>query len=611
MSTTDRTLQPRPLYLVAEKILSAGEGFRTRWPIHGSTGYLFLNLANGLLVDRSGLKQLQRLWTRFSGQDEPFDEIAYASRRLIAHSAMASEMNMLGHALERLASRDRRSRDFTLNSLRRVLREVVASFPVYRTYVTARGVSPIDRDIIARAIAEARRRSPVMEESIFVFIERVLTGGGSVEAMDEESLRFAMRFQQITGPIQAKGLEDTAFYRYGPLIAVNEVGSSPAAPVVTAQEFHDASITRLSFWPATMSTIDTHDTKRSSDARARLAALTDRVGDWRRAVRTWMRLNRQSRSSLAGAPAPDRADEYHFYQALLAVWPPEPEDAPVPSTAPDGLDRRLAEYMVKAIREAKIRSSWLRPDEAYEDAVSRFVRTVLTGPGAPRFLRSFVPLARDLAWLGAANSLAQLVLLMGAPGVPDIYQGAELWHLALVDPDNRQPVDFNRRRDALGGMSSALDAAADISQVTEEQVLLLQRELASRWTDGRLKLWILASALRHRRRDPALFLQGTYLPLVASPADAPLLAFARTHGSRALVVIVPHHAGRLSKGRGWATGDAWGETRLSLPDALAGRTWRDLFTGRDLGGATSGEGRRHLPLSQVLGPLPVAWLVAH
>lgn len=595
----------RPLYLAVEKILSPGEEFRSRWHIHGGTGYLFLNTVNGLFIDGAGLHQLERLWRRLSGHDEPFSEIAYESRRLIAQTAMASEMNMLGHALEQIASRDRRSRDFTLNSLRRVLREIVASFPVYRTYVTSRRVSDADRAIIARAIGEARRRSPVMEASIFEFIERVLTGLGRSGEPDEDRLRFAMRFQQLTGPIQAKGLEDTAFYRYVPLLATNEVGSDPASPSISVEQFHAANINRREQWPATMLSLATHDTKRGADARARLTVLSERPTEWRRAVAQWMRANARHRPVVNGVPAPNRADEYHFYQALVAIWPQEAEGTPPPVAAPPGLDARLAEYMVKAIREAKIRSSWLRPDQAYEDAVTGFIRAVLTGAGARRFLSSFTPFAQNVGRLGAVTGLAELVLMAGVPGVPDIYQGSELWHLFLVDPDNRQPVDFAWRQLLLAGIDADLDRAAAGDAHEGDGPLPIVRELAASWTDGRVKLWTLAAALRHRRRDPELFLHGEYVPLVTEPADTPVIAFARIYQGRALVVGVPHHASRVA-GRGWPVAAGWGDASLVLPPELAGRVWRDRFTVR----TTRADADGRLPLATVLDPLPVTWLVA-
>jgi (1->4)-alpha-D-glucan 1-alpha-D-glucosylmutase len=602
-SETDRSdLAPRlALYLAAEKIVSPGEGFPIDWAIHGGTGYRFLNTVNGLLVDRAGLHKLARLWQRLSGTASSFDEIAYESRRLIAQSAMASEMNLLAHALERLARRDRRSRDFTLNSLRKVLREIVASFPVYRTYVSSRGVSDTDRAVIAAALAEARRRSPVMEPSIFDFVARVLVGRDEAGAADEECLRFATRFQQITGPIQAKGLEDTAFYRYIPLIGVNEVGSHPSSPAVSPAEFHQITRARASEWPATMLALSTHDTKRSADARARLAVLTEMPDEWRRTVTAWMRVNARLRAPLAGRPGPDRVDEYHYYQALLAIWPPEPEEAPIPAAAPEGIEARAAAYMVKAIREAKMRSSWLRPDDAYEHEVRAFVGETLSGAGARAFLRRFVPFARRVDRLGAVNALAQLVLQVGSPGVPDVYQGSELWQFQLVDPDNRGAVDFEARRQALAALEPWMERTE--AGTGGGEVAAFARELAGAWPDGRVKLWTLAVALRDRRRDPATLGDGEYLPLSVQPVESPAIAFARRGQARTVVVAAARQAVRLTDGQ-WPLGEAWGDRLLELPDGAPDRRWRDLLTDRVL--PVTADGR--LRLADVFAVLPVAWM---
>jgi (1->4)-alpha-D-glucan 1-alpha-D-glucosylmutase len=590
----------RPLYLAAEKILVPGERFRPNWAIHGGVGYLFLNQVNGLFVDRAGLHQLERLWSRLPGPAE-FPEIAYECRSLIARTSLASEMNMLAHALERIAAHDRRSRDFTLNSLRKVLREVVACFPVYRTYVTERGASESDRLVIARAVNEARRRSPVMEASIFDFIEEVL-GGAKAPPADSDRLRFAMRFQQITGPIQAKGLEDTAFYRYCPLLAINEVGSDPASPSLGVDQFHDANRVRFADWPVSMLALATHDTKRSGDARARLTALTERPAEWRRAIANWMRLNSRHRSTIAGESAPDRADEYHFYQALLAIWPPESEHDPVPTVAPVEIETRVSAYMVKAIREAKVQSSWLRPNQTYEDAMTTFIRVVLTGAGSTRFLSRFVPFARTVARLGAANGLAQLVLQMGSPGVPDVYQGAELWHLHVVDPDNRQPVDFVHRRAILDGLLPDLERV----ERGDGEALPLVRELAAQWADGRVKMWVVATLLRYRRRHAELFRMGDYVPVAAEPAQAPVVAFARSRNGEAVLAITARHASRLSKE--WPVGPAWTDATVLVPQTLEGRSWRDALTGRVVGVTRGADGQERIALADALDPLPIAWL---
>ncbi|MGE0040004.1 MAG: malto-oligosyltrehalose synthase [Vicinamibacterales bacterium] len=594
----------RPLYVVAEKILSNNEGFPPGWAIHGGTGYRFLNQVNGLYLDRAGLHQVERLWSRLTGRTTPFEETAYECRRLIAQTAMASEMNVLALALERIAASDRRTRDFTLNSLRKVLREVVACFPVYRTYVTPRGVSDTDRVVVRQAVAEARRRSPVMERSIFDFVERVLSAG---PAGGEAVLAFAMRVQQITGPIQAKGLEDTAFYRHAALLAANEVGSHPPHPCLTPDEFHEANLERLTHWPDTMLALATHDTKRSGDARARLAALTERSSEWRRQVAAWTRANQGRRVSTGDGQAPDRADEYHMYQALLAIWPPEPADAPIPTVAPEGLAARVAAYMVKAVREAKERSSWLRPDQAYEDAMTAFIHEILEGLGARRFLPRFVPFARAVARHGAMTSLAQVLLQAGSPGVPDVYQGAELWDLHLVDPDNRGPVDFARRQAAVSELLPWLARAAS-GTPGDPEVEALVGSLRDGWVDGRVKAWVLAAALRHRRAVPDVFLQGAYVPLAVDPPDTPAVAFARVHAGGIVVVAAPRLAGRLSRDGEWPVGDAWGQAGIVLPSSLPTGPWRDHLTGRIVEAVAGTDELGRLPLSTVFGLLPGAWL---
>lgn len=593
------------VYVVAEKIISAGEQFPATWAIHGGTGYRFLNVINGLFVDRAGLHRIERSWARRTGNTMPFSEIAYECRRLIARTAMASEMNMLAHALEMLAAADRATRDFTLNSLRQVLREVIASFPVYRTYVSERGASDADRAIVATAIAEARRRSPVMDESIFTFLERVLVpdvrAGG-----DPAHLRFAMRVQQLTGPIQAKGLEDTAFYRYTPLLAVNEVGSHPAEPAVSLDEFHASNRARLARDPATMTTLTTHDTKLSGDARARLAALSERSNEWTRAVASWSTVNAPHRVRDGGARWPAPEDEYQLYQALLAIWPAEPDGQPVPAALPEALVTRLESYLLKAVRESKRRSSWLRPNHAYERAVVAFARAITRGAGARRFLSRFVPFARLLARHGAMNSLSQLVLWLASPGVPDVYQGTESWHLHLVDPDNRAAVDFGAHAERLTALDPWLIRA---SRAPDAEVTAYASRLVAAWSDGAIKTWCMATGLRHRKHDPALFIEGAVVPLLADPPDTPVVGLARILDGRAMIAVVPRLAGRLAKDGAWPVGAAWRPATLAVPASVPGRRWRDRLTARQLDPADSSSPRR-LALETVFAVMPYAWLEA-
>jgi (1->4)-alpha-D-glucan 1-alpha-D-glucosylmutase len=586
----------RPLFVVAEKIVSAGEPFPAEWAMHGGTGYRFLNDVNGVLVDRAGLARLEAFWRRLSGESRPFDDIAYESRRLIATSSMASELNVLAHGLADLASRHRQTRDFTLNSLRKVLRDVMAGFPVYRTYVSAAGATAQDRRVVEAAVAAASARNPVMEASIFDFVRDALLAVPDPVDTWPRRLAFAMKAQQVTGPVQAKGLEDTAFYRHVPLLAITEVGSHPAAPTARPEEFHARNSARQRRTPLTLTAVETHDTKRSADARARLAVLSEMPDAWRRAVGGWMRANARRRGRAGGMVAPDGVDEYHFYQALLAIWPVEPATAPLPVRLDDALVDRLAGYMTKAVREAKVRSSWLRPDEAYEAAMAGFVRGVLA---APRFLASFAAFARRVAALGAVNGLAQLVWQVAAPGVPDVYQGAEDWRLSLVDPDNRRPVDFDRAVRRLAVLEPMLARAA----AGDPGVADVVAGLVERWWDGDVKLWVLASVLRARRRDGELFLAGDYVGLAGSEPATPVVAFARRIGQRATVVAAARQPARLGAGA-WPVAADWGSHAVEWPDTPRGGAWWDVLTGRRLD-APLPPGR--LRLADLFAVLPVAW----
>lgn len=371
-------------------------------------------------------------------------------------TAIASELNVLAHALNRLSEKDPVSRDFTLNSCRRVLREVAACFSVYRTYLRGREASLVDRDEIAAAVDEASRRNPLMEASIFDFARAMLLpepAGGQDErdAVADERWRFARKVQQFSAPVQAKGVEDTAFYRYNALISANDVGGHPGRPAVSVEEFHASNHERLLNWPLELLATTTHDTKRGEDARARINVLSEVPDRRRKVVVEWMRINGRNRTKVEGAWAPDRNDEYLLYQPLVGAWPAEAAPAPIPSRAEHGLVERVAEYMQKAFREAKVHTSWIHEQPEYGRAVARFVERTLAGRTAARFLASFVPFQRQIAQIGMLNSLAQLVLKLASPGVPDFYQGSELWDLSLVDPDNRRPVDYARRKVLLEG----------------------------------------------------------------------------------------------------------------------------------------------------------------
>jgi (1->4)-alpha-D-glucan 1-alpha-D-glucosylmutase len=607
-----------PLYVVAEKILTPGESLPD-WPIHGTTGYDFLNLVNSLFVDPDGLGRLRRQYRRVTGRQETFDEEVIDGKRLIMQTTLASELNVLAHALYDLAHQDRRTRDFTLGTLSHALQEVAAALPVYRTYIDRHGASESDRRAIEIAFDNADRRNPAAERATFGFLRRVLGSAASHPRHGvpipsdnhplDPRLSFTMRFQQFTGPVHAKGVEDTAFYRHNVLLSLNEVGGNPAAPVTTIEAFHRANAERRDRWPFSMTTTATHDTKRGEDARARLNVLSELADEWAKTVSRWTRTNAALRTTVDGLPAPDRNDEYLYYQALLSVWPAELAGAAVPMRAPDGLSTRLSAFMMKAGCEAKLRTSWIAPDEAYGAAVTAFVEKTLDGPHAARFLPSFVPFARRVARAGAVNGLAQLALKLTAPGVPDVYQGNELWDLHLVDPDNRQPVDFGARRNALASLRSAF-ALADQRPGADGGLARAVGELLEAWPDGRIKLWVTARLLRRRQADPQLFLQGSYVPLHVEGSRWPrVVAFARYYERRGIMTIVPRLVANLvAADHGWPVGDAaWEDTVIRVPDSFAMEPARNLITGETLS-AVPADGGATFRLADILRTCPIGVL---
>lgn len=575
---------PKPFYVVAEKILAPGESLRSDWAVAGTTGYQFLNLVSGLFIDGRHAKRLRRIYTRVTGKQETFDQVVYISKRTIMLTAMASELNVLAHALNRISERDRRHRDFTLNSCRTVLREVIANFPVYRTYISRRGVDAFDRDALKTAMAHARRRNPLMEASIFEFLEEILLTPYEAASLGDpatqERLQFAMKVQQFTSPVMAKGTEDTAFYRYHVLVSANDVGGHPAHLGVSPAEFHDANLQRRLTWPTEMITTATHDTKRGEDARMRIHVISEAPEPWRLAVSEWMRINSRHRSEISGVQSPDRNDEYLFYQALVGMWPAEPVDAPVPERAPGDIVPRVTAYMQKAAREAKVHTSWIDEDQAYGRAITRFVERVLDGPTSARFLRSFIPFQRRIARTGMVNALAQLVLKLASPGVTDFYQGNELWDLSLVDPDNRRDVDYARRGQMLDSMMPLLTTIENGGQGVDSV-----RDLLTHWEDGPIKLFITAAGLRFRRQHRDVMIDGSYVPLtIDGPAADHIVAFARHHAAGTLLAAVPRLTASLTTdARPLPLGEeAWTSTRILLPETLPAGSFRHVITGETI-----------------------------
>jgi (1->4)-alpha-D-glucan 1-alpha-D-glucosylmutase len=585
-----------PLYVVAEKILGPNEPLPADWEVAGTTGYDFLNAVNALFVDPAAEKEFTRIYRDVVQDEVRFPEVVYRGKRLILLASLAGELNMLTHQLDRLAQKGRRSRDFTLNGLRGALREVIACFPVYRSYISDAGVSDTDRLHVEAAVRRAAARNPLISAALFRFVRDMLLlryPDGATEADMDEQRRFAMKFQQVTSPVTAKGVEDTAFYVYNRLVSLNEVGGDPGRFGANPEALHRFNAERRANYPRALSPLSTHDTKRSEDVRARINVLSEMPAEWGAAVARWAALNANHRVEVDGAPAPDPNEEYLIYQTLVGAWPPG-EDSPTPEF-PD----RIREYTLKALHEAKVHTSWLNPNAEYDEAVITFVGRILNPETGRTFLDDFLPLQRRVARYGAFNTLAQTLVRVASPGVPDTYQGTELPDFSLVDPDNRRPVDYDRRRALLGELREAVGAAGD-------GLPALARGLAEAAGDGRAKLYVTWRALNTLKHSPGLFSEGEYLPLAASGSKAAhVFAFARRLNGSAAVAAVPRLVARLNPDpdRPPLGGEVWGDTRVSLAGLEPG-AWRDVFTGRRLE-ARGGS----LAAAEMFADFPVALLV--
>lgn len=577
----------RPFYVIVEKILGRGERLFPEWAAHGTTGYDFLNVLNGLFINPAGLARLEGAYARFRGGGEDVSELVATCKKLIMLVAMSGELHMLACALDRISEQHRWSRDFTLEHQRFGLREVVARLPVYRTYIRGNSsqISEADRRHVLWAVRQAKRSSPSVHESLFDFISQVWLQehpAGLGPAAIEERRRFVMRLQQFTGPVAAKGLEDTFAYRHVPLASLNEVGAEIPWGEVTLREFHERNRERLRRWPHSLLATSTHDTKRGEDVRVRLDVLTETPEEWERAVFRWSAINRGRRTDVEGTPAPDPREEHLIYQTLLGAWPFE-ADAPGVLAA---FTRRVEAYVIKAAREAKVHTSWLNPNAPYEEALRRFLQALLDPRPGNAFLEDFRRFLEPIVRAGVRTSLSQLLLKITSPGTPDFYQGTELWDLNLVDPDNRRPVDFGLRQGLLDSLPPPGEAAA--------------RELLERPRDGRIKMYVMRTALQYRRERRPLFDRGDYLALEARGGEAErVCAFARVCGPAAAVIV----AGRFFLRAGADGPAAWRDTDLILPAGLEGSAWRDVFTGRVLRPVAG-----TLPLPDVLAVLPVALL---
>jgi (1->4)-alpha-D-glucan 1-alpha-D-glucosylmutase len=611
----------RPLYLVVEKILAHHEALRDSWPVQGSTGYEFLNELGGLFVDPAGEAELERSWRRRAPEAPAFDDELYACKKHVMNFLLGGELQVLANDLDRLSESDRSTRDFTQTALREALKEVVACFPVYRSYVDAEGATDEDRRDIDWAIAQARRRSSDPEPTLFDWIHEVLTtdlgresGSGSSQGRPPGSpgagvrrhdvVRFAMHFQQFTGPVMAKALEDTSFYRQHRLVSLNEVGGDPRRFGNSVAAFHRANALRLRRWPHAMLTTSTHDTKRGEDTRLRIHTLSEVASEWESRVLRWETWNVRFKRVVGDAPAPASEDEYLLYQTLVGTWPeldgarPDPAAAWLPAYR-----ERLEAYAIKALREAKRRSSWRYPHADYEQALLAFLAAILDPGRAAGFLADLAELVARVAPIAALHGLSQTVLKLAVPGVPDVYQGCELWDLTLADPDNRRPVDWALRSSALAAIDAELAGDPDRAGAALDALL-------DDWRDGRAKLLVTSRLLGLRRRLPGLLRDGEYLPLAVSGARADrVVAFARRAGADWLLVVAPRLvAPLLPESAGLRIPPlAWQDTRVRLPEGDLPRRWRDVVTGAESELESRG-GALEIGLATALARIPVGVL---
>ena len=590
-----------PIYLVVEKITASFEHIPPTWPVHGETGYHFLNVVNRLLVDAATKARMDRVYHSFIDQTLEWPNVAYEAQHMILRRSLASELSVVTNLLTRIAQADRHTRDFTFNGLRQTLAEVIACFPVYRTYV-GNSVSETDKRYIDWAIASARRRRTAGEAPAFDFVRAALLMELPVptDSLRRQMRNFAMKFQQITAPITAKGIEDTSLYRFNRLTSLNEVGGEPDAYGSTVRAFHVDSQHRARFWPHEMLGTSTHDTKRSEDARARISVLSEMTQVWRKTIERWARINRLRRREVEGQPAPSPNDEYLLYQTLVGSWPLEEFDD-------DGLTayrERIEGYMIKAVREEKVRTSWANVNVDYEEALLQFIRAALEARDGNIFLSDFTGFQRRISRFGLLNAMSQTLCKLTAPGVPDIYQGNETWDFSLVDPDNRRPVDYQKRRTILASLESMdMDACVDRG---------LMKSLVDGIRDGRGKLFLTWKVLQFRRDHESLFRDGEYIPLrVTGEHASNVCGFVRRHEGKLAVTIAPRLYLRLlgPDREDPPLGESvWEDTAVELPKECAETVqFKNVLDGKTVSIVRTGN-RLTVRVADALAHFPVGLL---
>lgn len=578
------------LYIVVEKILDLSEELPSFWPVQGTTGYDFLNYVNGILCKRGNERAFNKIYSQFANLQTPYQDLIAEKKRLITGKHMAGDVDNLAHSIKRISKGYRYGHDITLYGLKRALVEVMALFPVYRTYISHDMFSERDQFYIKEAIRRAGQSNPGLLYELDL-IERILLLESRDYLSDEESkqwVHLAMRFQQFTGPLMAKGFEDTTLYVYNRFLSLNEVGGNPYQFGIPLPKFHDFNEKRATHWPLSLTTTSTHDTKRGEDVRARINVLSEMPQEWERNIKTWNKINRKKEKKTKKGRIPDRNDEYFLYQTLIGAFPFDEREY-------SAFIERIKGYIIKAIREAKVHTAWLKPDTDYEDAFMSFVEEILQPSEGNQFLKEFLPFQKKVAFYGTLNSLSQTLIKITAPGVPDFYQGTELWDLNLVDPDNRRPVDFEKRKTLL----------RDIRDSAKKDAFSLIAESFRTKEDGRLKLFLIHRALQARKENVDVFQKGSYIPLGVDGAFKDhVVTFAKNYDHSWAVTIAPRlltaliQEGELPLGR-----QVWNDTYIILPEGTPA-LWKDAITAQVV------KGKRTLPIADVINYFPVALLMS-
>lgn len=576
-------------YITVEKILELTEELPSQWQIQGTSGYESLNYINGIFCQLEHEQNFQAIYSNFTNIRTPYEELVADKKRLIIERNLAGDVYNLAQKLKGISGRMRQGGDFTAYGLKTALTEVLALFPVYRTYISSSEVSEVDRTYIQTTIAQSKERVPLLFKELN-FIEQLLLHENETHLTDEqkaEQLHFVMKLQQLTGPLMAKGVEDTLLYIYNRLLSLNEVGGNPGHFGIDLERFHTFNQKKYDRWLHSMNATATHDTKRGEDVRARLNIISEIPEQWEEQLQQWSELNRQHKIRVNGKIVPDRNDEYFFYQTLIGALPFAQSEFPQ-------FVKRLKEYVIKAIREAKVHTAWLRPDNAYEEGYLKFIDQVLVDDSSHNFLQVFRQFQHQVAEYGIFNSLSQVLLKNTIPGVPDLYQGCELWDFSLVDPDNRRPVNYEQR----------IAFLEDLQAKIEQDLLSLISELFSTKEDGRIKLFLTTQVLKARKNYLQLFQQGSYQPLKVSGELANhIVAFARQHQDQVAIVLIPRFLTQIiSPGEQPLGKNVWKDTQIELIQGMP-TSWKNVITAQAI------QGNSTLFVGDILEHFPVALLV--